>query len=282
MLKDLDVLVYDIQDVGSRFYTFISTMYESMQAAAAADLPFLVLDRPVVIGGRQLEGPVLAPGFESFVGIFPLPNRYAMTAGELAEFLNQEARINCKLTVVPLQHWNRELWFDETGLPWVAPSPNMPTLATATVYPGLCLIEGTSLSEGRGTTRPFEWIGAPWLEHLNLARELNRMKLPGVHFRPQMFTPTFSKYEGERCRGIEVHVTDRTLFQPVRTVLHILEQARRLHPEELQFRVSFDRLAGNSWIREKLSEGLAAEAIIQLWQEDLRSFEEKRAKYLKY
>lgn len=282
MLSEVDVLVYDIQDVGSRFYTFTTTMFESMKAASKAGLPFVVLDRPAAIGGVEVEGPPVASGFESFVGIVSLPNRFGMTLGELATMLNTEAKINCELTVVPLRGWKRELWYDQTDLPWVTPSPNMPTLDTAAVYPGLCLIEGTNLSEGRGTTHPFEWIGAPWLNHQQLVEVLNAKKLPGVHFRPQMFTPASSKHKNQACNGIQVHVTDRNRFQSVRTVLHVLEQTIRLHPDEFEFLGGFDRLAGNAWIREQLSQGTGAEEIIQRWQAQLKTFNEKRKKYLLY
>ena len=189
MLKDVEVLLYDMQDVGVRFYTYISTMFLSMQAAAEKGIPFIVLDRPNPIGGSRVEGPVLQTGHESFVGIYALPIRYGMTAGELAQMLNQETNIQCDLKVVPLGGWQREQWYDQTGLEWISPSPNMPTVTTATVYPGLCLIEGTNLSEGRGTTRPFELVGAPWLNSRELAERLNRLQLPGVRFREQGFYP---------------------------------------------------------------------------------------------
>lgn len=283
MLGDVEVLVYDIQDVGVRFYTYISTMAESLRAAARQQIPFVVLDRPVPISGTRVEGPVLERGFESFVGIHPIPIRYGMTAGEIARFLNQEAGIGADLTVVPLTGWVREQWFDQTGLEWIAPSPNMPTLQTATVYPGFCLIEGTNLSEGRGTTRPFEWIGAPWLSAHELAEELNSRKLPGVYFRPQAFTPTFSKFSGELCQGVQVHVLDREAFQPIPAMLHFLSVVIRLHPDNFAFRpAAFDRLMGNSWVREMLEKNQPTTDIHQRWLEDLEVFEERRRAYLLY
>ncbi|MGH9338379.1 MAG: exo-beta-N-acetylmuramidase NamZ domain-containing protein [Acidobacteriota bacterium] len=283
MLQDVDVLIYDIQDVGARFYTYISTLFKSMEAAARRRVPMIVLDRPNPITGEMVEGPVLEPGFESFVGIFRLPIRYAMTAGELAGYFNTEAGIGCDLRIVPLQGWRRSQWYDQTGLSWVMPSPNMPTLETATVYPGLCLLEGTNLSEGRGTARPFELFGATWLDSRGLSRRLNDLNLDGVYFRPQSFTPTFSKYQKEECQGIQLHVLDRDLFRPVPVLLHILTEVRRLHPGKLEIRdKSFDRLAGNSWIRQALADGLAVEQIVSRWQAELEDFRAKRSKYLLY
>ncbi len=281
MLREVDVLLYDIQDVGARFYTFISTLYRSMEAATAFGIPLIVLDRPVPIGDR-LEGPVLEPGFESFVGIHEIPNRYAMTPGELAAMFNQEDRMGCDLRVVPVQGWTRELWFDQTGLPWIAPSPNMPTLATAIVYPGFCLVEGTNLSEGRGTTRPFELVGAPWLDHQELSRRLNQLGLPGVRFRPQSFTPSFSKYAGEACFGVQAHVLDRSVFEPVRSALHLLNQVRNLHPDEFQVLERIDRLAGNDWLRAELVKGTPVDQIATRWQPGLESFRQRRAHFLLY
>lgn len=282
MLSEVDLLIYDIQDVGARFYTYISTLYGSMKAAAAAGIPVIVLDRPNPIGGRRVEGPVLESGSESFVGIHRIPIRYGMTAGELARLFNQEAQLGADLRIVPLQGWKRDQWFDATGLPWIPPSPNMPTLDTATVYPGFCLLEGTNLSEGRGTTRPFEWVGAPWLEAEKLAEHLNRMPLPGVHFRPQSFTPTFSKYQGQLCRGVQVHVVDRETFRPVETAVYLLAAVRRRHPERFVIHEGFDRLAGNSWMRRELVQGTNADAITSRWREELAEFRRLRVKYLLY
>ncbi|RPI99280.1 MAG: DUF1343 domain-containing protein, partial [Candidatus Aminicenantes bacterium] len=211
MVKGIDVLVFDIQDVGTRVYTYIATMAYAMQAAAEAGIDFIVLDRPAPVNGVDMEGAILEyPEFSSFVGLFPIPLRFGMTAGELAKLFNDKflAR-TAKLTVIPMEGWKRTMWFDETGLPWVIPSPNMPTLDTATVYPGLVAIEGTNMSEGRGTTRPFEQFGAPWIDANELAARLNALALPGVRFREAWFTPWFSKFQGELCGGCQVHVTDR-------------------------------------------------------------------------
>ena len=283
MLQDVEVLLYDMQDVGVRFYTYISTMFLSMQAAAKRGIPFIVLDRPNPIDGSRVEGPVLQPSHESFVGIYALPIRYGMTAGELAQMLNQQANLQCDLKVVPLGGWQREQWYDQTGLEWISPSPNMPTVTTATVYPGLCLIEGTNLSEGRGTTRPFELVGAPWLNSRELAERLNRLQLPGVSFRQQAFTPTFSKFRDEQTQGIQIHVVDRTVFHPLPTVLHLLTEIRRLHPQQLVLEETFfDRLVGNSWVREALTQGTPVEDIVDQWQPALQEFQQIREKYLLY
>ena len=282
MLDQVEVLVFDIQDVGTRFYTYISTMLESMKAAAREGIPFLVLDRPVPIDGTRVEGPVLEEGNESFVGSFQLPVRYAMTPGELALLLNSELKLQAQLDVVPLKGWKRNRWFDETGLTWISPSPNMATLETASIYPGFCLIEGTNLSEGRGTTHPFELVGAPWLKRDELVERLNRLGLPGVRFRAQDFEPWFSKYQGEMCRGIQIHITNRSAFQPIQTVLHFLSEVVRIHPSEFQFQASFDRLAGNSWIQLELSKGTRPQEMQSRWQPRLRRFLKLRKQFLLY
>ncbi len=283
MLKGVDVLIYDVQDVGARFYTYISTMDAAMAAAARQRIPFLVLDRPDPIDGGRVEGPVLEKVFRSFVGTHALPIRYGMTPGELAGLLKAERGLDLVLWVVPLKGWKRASYFESTGRQWIPPSPNMPTVFTAVVYPGTCLIEGTNLSEGRGTTRPFELIGAPWLNADVLAVLLNNQHLPGVHFRPQPFTPSFSKYQGELCQGIQIHVLDRDQFQPVQTGLYIIREVLNLHPEEFRFEnETFDRLAGNSWIRRMLNESRAVDAIVNRWQPVLAEFKQRREKYLLY
>lgn len=282
MLEGLDILVYDLQDVGSRFYTFISTMLGGMRGAARAGIPFVVLDRPVAIDGTRVEGPRLEKGMESLVGVFSLPVRYAMTPGELASMLNSGLDIGCDLRIVPLKDWERTHWFDQTGLIWVPPSPNMPTLDTATVYPGFCLLEGTNLSEGRGTTLPFERFGAPWLHNTLLASRLNSMHMPGVLFRPQLFQPTFSKYRGQVCRGIQVHVVDRRLFLPVETIVRVLSAVRQLHPRDFQFSSQFDALAGSPKLRLGLERGEAADTIISAWRDELLEFKTQRSRFLLY
>lgn len=283
MLENVDVLLYDMQDVGVRFYTYISTLFESMKAAARQGIPFVVLDRLNPIDATRVEGPVLEPGFESFVGIYNLPTRYGMTPGELASLLNSEAAIGADLTIIPVKGWKRSQWYDQTGMQWVLPSPNMATLGTATVYPGLCLIESTNLSEGRGTVRPFELIGAPWLKSRQLADRLNQLGLTGVRFRTQAFTPTFSKHQGKLCQGVQIHVSDRNRFQPIPTLLHILTEIRNLHPGKLKLEAKFfDRLSGNSWVRESLLRGQPVDQIVRRWQPGLEEFKKKREKYLLY
>src|SRR5439155_9490142 len=227
-LQGLDALVIDLQDIGSRYYTFQATMLLCLEAASQHKLLTVVLDRPNPLGGERVEGPTLRPGFESFVGIHPLATRHGMTIGELARLYKAERRLTGELLVVPCQGWSRSMYFDETGLPWVLPSPNMPTLETAIVYPGQCLLEGTNLSEGRGTTRPFELCGAPRIDARKLAGRLNDEKLPGVVFRPVRFQPTFHKFAGQPCGGVQLHVTDRAGFQPVQTSLTLLAASREL------------------------------------------------------
>ncbi len=228
MIKDVDTLIFDIQEVGTRVYTYVATMAYAMEAAAESGLEVIVLDRPNPLNGTAMEGPVLDyPELSSFVGLYPIPQRYGMTIGELALLFNgQFLKKKASLTVIPMEGWRRSLWFDETGLPWVIPSPNMPTLDTAMVYPGQVLIEGTNISEGRGTTKPFELCGAPWIDGFELARRLNALGLEGVVFREAWFTPTFSKFAGELCGGVQVHVTDRHLYRPFASTLHLLKLVR--------------------------------------------------------
>ena len=283
MLEGVDVLVFDVQDVGVRFYTYISTLYECIKAAGLHGVPLVVLDRPNPIDATRVEGPLLEPGQETFVGVHAIALRHGMTVGELGRLFNVEAELGCDLKIVPLRGWRRSQWYDQTGLQWIMPSPNMPTLATATVYPGLCLIEGTNLSEGRGSTLPFELVGAPWLKSAQLAQKLNLLGLEGVRFRPQAFRPTFSKFAGESCRGIQIHVLDRHSFDPIRTVLHLLQQLIRMHPKEFEFKNDmFDRLSGSPAIREGLEQGRSAHEILSGWQKDLTSFRETRARFLLY
>jgi uncharacterized protein YbbC (DUF1343 family) len=289
-LKGLDALVFDIQDVGSRYYTYIYTMALCMQAAARAKIGFFVLDRPNPIGGVQVEGNLVHPGFESFVGMFPLPNRHGMTAGELAKLFNE--RFGCELTVVPCQAWRREHWYEATGLAFVPPSPNMPTVDTACVYPGMCLIEGTNLSEGRGTTRPFEIVGAPFLDPDRFCEALRREKLPGLKVRPLSFRPTFQKHAGRSCGGAMLHVTDRKSFLPVRTGIAVLRAAREVAGEAFQWRTepyefvedkpAIDLLCGTDSVRQAIDAGKDLEACMEGFAGELAAFLPERAKYLLY
>jgi len=283
MLKDVDVLLFDIQDVGVRFYTFISTMGEGMEAAAAKGIPFVVLDRPAVLGGIRVEGPVLDMRFRSFVGAYAIPIRFGMTLGELAGFCNDRMAKRVDLRVVKMKNWKRSLWYDQTGLPWVPPSPNIPTLGSAVVYPGTCLIEGTNVSEGRGTTLPFELIGAPWVEGIRLAEEMRKAALPGVIFRPAGFTPTFSKYQGLACQGVQIIVTDRERFEPVRTGVHLIWAIKSLWPAGFEWRTgSIDRLSGSDQLRLAIDRGDTPETIVGSWSASLREFDMVRRKYLLY
>ncbi len=285
MLHDIEVMVFDLQDVGVRVYTYAATMAYAMQACAEAGIPFIVLDRPNPINGLTLEGPMLEyPKFSSFIGLYPVPLRHGMTAGELALLFNDRflpRRVN--LTVVPMEGWRRNLWFDQTGLPWVIPSPNLPTLETATVYPGQVLFEGTNLSEGRGTTRPFEQFGAPWIDGYELARRLNALGLPGVQFREAWFTPTFSKHQGQLCGGCQIHVTDRQRYRSVATALHIIKTVREMYPDQFQFHAAyFDKELGTTEVRLAIERGVEVTEIVRRLQPDLAEFARQRRPYLLY
>ena len=283
MLAEVDVLIYDIQDVGARFYTYISTLFESMKIAAQKQIPFVVLDRPNPLGGLRVDGPVIGEDYFSFVGIFSIPIRYGMTVGELAHFFNSEANIHADLTVVPMSGWNRKDRYPIDKLQWISPSPNMPAIRTAEMYPGFCLIEGTNLSEGRGTTLPFELVGSPWLDTENLVKKLNDQKIPGAFFRSQRFTPTFSKYQGENCSGIQIHIIDHQLFEPIYSALSLISEVLKRHPDELEFRRSdFDRLIGNSWVREWLQEGRSVGSIAAEWEKGTEEFRRKSQRYYWY
>jgi uncharacterized protein YbbC (DUF1343 family) len=289
MLKDIDVLLFDIQDVGTRFYTYIYTMAYAMEAAKENNIPFIVLDRPNPLGGTKVEGPVLDPKYSSFVGMYPIPLRHGMTVGELALLFNKEFGIGADLTVVKMNGWKRSMYYDDTPLHWVLPSPNMPTLDTALVYPGAAFIEGTNVSEGRGTTKPFELIGAPFIDGTELAEKLNALKLPGVIFREASFTPTFSKHSGKLSHGVQIHVTNRNAFKPVETGLHIVKTIHDLYPKDFAFREEnsqgvsfFDLLLGNGWVRQAIKEGKSVEEMKQQWEEDLQKFKKTREQYLLY
>jgi uncharacterized protein YbbC (DUF1343 family) len=284
MLEGLDVLVFDIQDAGVRFYTYISTLGECMEAAAEQGTPFVVLDRPNPLADVRLEGRVIdLARFKSFVGAYPIPIRYGLTIGELAGFIRDGIKKDLKLTVVKMKNYRRSCWYDQTGLQWIAPSPNLPSVVSATVYPGMCLFEGTNLSEGRGTAQPFELIGAPWLDGGRLADELAALKLEGVLFRPVSFTPAFSKYQGQACQGIQVHVTDRARFQAVRVALHILSSVRKNHAGQFQWRESsMDRLAGSDDVRMAIDRGQPVDRILASWEDGLRKFDAARRRFFLY
>jgi beta-N-acetylhexosaminidase len=290
MLDGLDVLIFDMQDAGARFYTYLSTLAYVMQAAAENPLPLIVLDRPALLNGLHVEGPVLDPRYASFVGIYPIPLRYGMTIGEMARLFNTAFSIGCDLTVMPLEGWTRSLWFDDTDLPFVPASPNLPTLTSLTLYPGTCLIEGTNISEGRGTTRPFEYIGAPWIAGERLAQRLNNLNLPGVRFRPVYFVPAFSKYQGELCSGVHIYVTNRHLLRPVEVGLHIIQQVIQQRPEQFAWREAWnagerrpiDLLTGSSRVREHLDSRGSIADLAASWGADLQAFREMRESFLLY
>jgi beta-N-acetylhexosaminidase len=290
MLKGVDVLVFDLQEGGVRFYTYLSTLAYVMQAATEHGLPVIVLDRPAFLNGDVVEGPVLASDYTSFVGLYPIPIRYGMTAGEIAGLFNEAFGIGCDLTIVTMDGWRRSMWFDDTGLPFVPPSPNLPTLSAITVYPGTCLVEGTTLSEGRGTTKPFEYIGAPWIEAEALAAALNDLELAGVRFRAVYFTPAFSKYQGEACAGVHVFVTDRDVLRPVEVGLHLLALVRAMYPDHFGWRAPWtagghypiDLLSGGIQVRQHLDASQPIPDLVNGWQDELRTFSNLRAKYLLY
>jgi uncharacterized protein YbbC (DUF1343 family) len=287
-LARLDVLLFDIQDVGVRFYTYLYTMSLSMAACAEAGLPFVVLDRPNPLGGVEVEGNILDPEFASFVGLYPIPVRYGLTAGELARLFNEEFGIGAELHVVHMLGWRRAMRWPDTGLVWVPPSPNMPTPDTVNVYPGMCFFEGTNVSEGRGTTRPFEQVGAPYIDGFDLAHTLNALRLPGAAFRPVFFRPAFAKHQGQTCHGVQLHATGDASFRPVRCGLEALAAVRRGWPDDFAWRTNregihnFDKLAGTDRVRLAIDAGAAIDDLVSDWARDRAAFEELRQKYLHY
>jgi uncharacterized protein YbbC (DUF1343 family) len=292
MLDGLDAVLFDLQDVGVRVYTFVWTMTLAMEACRDAGVRFMVLDRPNPIGGLVREGAVLRPGFESFVGLHPIPLRHGLTAGELARLANGAFGIGADLEVIPCEGWRRDAWFDETGLPWVLPSPNLPTLDSAIVYPGMVLLEGTNLSEGRGTTRPFEIVGAPFLDGRELSDRLTAAGLEGVVFRPHAFEPTFNKHAGRLCGGVQLHVTDRDAFRSVAAAVHLLAAARALAPDDFAWKdppyeyeevlPPIDILWGGDGLRTRLEQGDDPAAILADVEPEPDAFEETAREFLLY
>jgi uncharacterized protein YbbC (DUF1343 family) len=281
MLEGIDTLVFDIQDIGSRFYTYISTMGNAMQAAAENDIRFVVLDRPNPINGSTVSGPVMDEGRQSFTGFHRLPVRHAMTTGELARMFNAELQLGLALEVIPLEGWRRSDFYDASGLPWVNPSPNMRSLTEALLYPGIGLLETTNLSVGRGTDTPFELFGAPWLDGDLLARELNALKLPGVDFSPLQFTPDASRFAGELCQGVAIRITDRERFEPVRAGLAIALQLRQHFPAQWEID-SYDRLLVNAAVLQAVRDGRSYEETERIFAPGLEEFKRRRALYLIY
>ena len=292
MLELIDVLVIDLQDVGARIYTFIYTMANCLRAAARAGVPVIVCDRPNPIGGVEIEGPTLEPGYESFVGQFRMPMRHGMTVAELARLFNEHFRIGAALEIVPMEGWSRELYWDATDMPWVMPSPNMPTLDTAIVYPGTVLLEGTMLSEGRGTTRPFELIGAPWLDGELVAARMNRLGLEGVHFRPVSFEPTFQKHAKEPCGGCQIHVASREDFAPVAAGVALIRECYGSAPDRFTWRdppyeyehdkMPIDILAGSAMLRGQIEQQVPLADIVASWRPGVAEFAGLRRPYLLY
>ncbi len=281
--QNLDVLIYDMQDVGARYYTYLGTLLQAMQTFESLidtgkRVECIVADRPNPIGGVQVEGPMLDPAHTSLVGPYPLPVRYGLTIGEVARLFHAEQGFRFPLKVAPMQGWHREMVYADTGLLWVPPSPNMPTLDTATLYPGTCLFEGTNVSEGRGTTKPFEHIGAPWIDAETWASRLNALQLPGLLFRPLQFIPQFSKYAGETCCGIAIHITARKEIAPVEVTVRMLALLIEEHPAEFAFREEhFDRLSGSPALRKALVARTDCSDIIAGWSADVEQFRVQRA-----
>jgi len=292
MLNGIDVFVVDLQDVGTRVYTFIYTMANTMKAAARARIPVVVCDRPNPINGNDVEGHLLDEAYASFVGQYPIPLRHGLTIGELARLFNTEFGINADLHVIPMEGWRRSMFYDETSLPWVMPSPNIPTLDSTIVYPGAVLFEGTRFSEGRGTTRPFELIGAPWIDGDRYAAAMNDRGLPGVHFRPAFFEPTFQKHAKQTCGGCQPHVTDRNTFKPVRTAVEMLEQFRAEDPAKFAWReppyeyehekMPIDILYGSPRLRTLIDDGGSARTLMESARPDEERFLEARRPFLLY
>lgn len=292
MLENVDVLVCDLQDVGCRIYTFVYTIANCMRVAKALGKKVIVCDRPNPIGGLAVEGNLLEPEFASFVGLFPIPTRHGMTVAELSWMFNEHFGINCDLELVKMEGWSRELWFEETGLPWVLPSPNIPTPDSTKVFPGTVHLEGTQVSEGRGTTRPFELVGAPYIEAAKFARRLEGLGLPGVKFRAANFQPTFQKHAGRTCGGVQIHVKDRESFEPVLTGVAVTQAFFELYPDEFRWKEPpyeyvydknpFDVISGTDKLRKAFERGDSLDSIKGSWAEGLRAFGEIRARYLLY
>ncbi|MGC8595690.1 MAG: exo-beta-N-acetylmuramidase NamZ family protein [Candidatus Kryptoniota bacterium] len=294
MLEGIDILLYDIQDVGARFYTYISTLTLVMEAAAEKSIPFILNDRPLVISGNIIDGPVLKESVKSFVGMLPVPILYSLTPGELSRFIRDEhlmrTGLEIDLHIIKLQNYNRNLWYDETGLPWLPPSPNIPTINTAIMYPGTALVEGTNISEGRGTGLPFLQIGAPFIDKNDLADFLNNLNLPGVKFKPVSFIPgeavtvTNPKYKDQQCNGVEIVIVERELVKPVEVGIAIICAIRKLYPDYLMFRAdgAFDRLVGDKAITSMIMDGAGYADVIASWRDELSCFDRYRERFFLY
>lgn len=294
MLEGIEILVFDIQDIGARFYTYISTMYNTIKAASEFNIPILILDRPNPINGLNISGPVLELEFKSFVGIAQIPIRHGMTIGELALFFNRpeilETKNIAQLTVIELKNWSREMFFDQTNLPWIKPSPNMPDLETALVYPGICLIEGTNVSEGRGTNKPFLTIGSPYIESEKIIDEMDKLGISGTKLLKKQFTPVaikgmslYPKYKNVKCNGIEIKITDRSQFDPIIFGINLIYTFKKLYQDKFSFRDNWiDKLWGSSQLREQINLGIEPIVILKEYQKKLDIFKEERKKFLLY
>jgi uncharacterized protein YbbC (DUF1343 family) len=292
MLGDVDVIVFDLQDVGCRIYTFVYTLANCMRAAKKFGKKVIACDRPNPIGGTHVAGAVLDPACASFVGQFPIATRHGMTVCELGQMFNQHFGIDCELKCVLMERWSRPLWYDHTDGPWVLPSPNIPTVDTASVFPGAVHLEGTQISEGRGTTRPFELVGAPYIDSEEFADALSRFDLPGVYFRPCVFLPTFQKHGGKACGGVQIHVTDREAFEPVISGVAIVKTAFDMYREQFRWkdppyeyeydRNPFDLIAGTAAVREAIEHGDSLESIQASWHAPLEAFKTVRGRFLEY
>lgn len=288
MLEGLDALLFDMQDIGVRYYTYIYTMAYAMEAAAENNLDFYVLDRPNPLTGMSVEGNILDLDYRSFVGYYPIPIRHGLTIGELARLFNEEYKIGCSLKVITMKGWQRSQWFDETGLPWVMPSPNTTGLEMAVLYPGTCLFEGTTLSEGRGTARPFEIIGAPWIDCNQWGEALNRLDLEGARFRATYFTPYTSKHAGELCQGVQIHITDKNRIDSISIGILMIESLKRLYPDHFawlppyQDKYFIDLLSGTDGFRQAINKGTSISTWYKEQKNNLTSFLKIREKYLLY
>jgi uncharacterized protein YbbC (DUF1343 family) len=283
MLRNIDLLLYDVQDVGVRFYTYTATLAYTLEACAEHAVPLVVLDRPNPIGGAVVEGPVLDPSLQSFIGHGPIPLRYGLTLGELGHFYNRELNLGAELRIVPVRGWQRNQWFDQTGLQWVQTSPSMPQFSTTVVYPGTCLIEGTNVSEGRGTSLPFECVGAPWIDGLALSEELNALRLEGIRFRPVTFTPSFWRFVNEECHGIQAHVTDRKALRPVLMGLHLVATIRRMYPAQFAWKGQhFDLLMGDPTVRARMEAGESPDQMVASWSTGTRLYHTNARKVMLY
>lgn len=283
MLKDVDVLVYDLLEVGGRTWTYVSTMALSMEAAKKKGIPFVVLDRPNPIGGEIVEGALIEPGFTSFVGIYPIPARHGLTVGELAKMFNEKQGIGADLIVIKAKNWKRSQWFDQTGFPWTNPSPNLRSLAALTHYPGTVYFEGTNLSEGRGTDRPFEQMGAPWLNAVEVARVMNARNLPGIRFEAitMAVAPTAAKHKGLTIPAIRLAITDREAYRPVATALLLIDEIRRQHLKDFAWRPSIDRLTGTDKVRKAIESGQLP-ALLARWDKEAAEFKESSKQFYLY